>query len=324
MVALDPMPRVGDDQVPDGRLVVVDRRAPVGAVALGRVRLREPRQIVAHRAEVVVDDVEYHAEPGGMCRVDEAHQILGPAVEMRRREPVHSVVAPASRARELVDRHHLDNGDAERGQLRQPLDRRRPRSFRGEGAGVQLVEHRLFDDRAPPRGVGPRKAAEVDDLGRAVRALGLKRRGGVRERVPAVEPQAVARAFLGLRRKSREPALLLGLERYGLAPGGGEDDVHALGRGSPDAEVDPALGRLRADGQATARRQLLHDAVIAQAGPPERWRPGKVRMTGPTGALKGSPGPAGLGAECLVRRGLLGPPRTSPPGPAMVSTDEAK
>src|SRR5262249_15120234 len=54
------------------RAVVVDRLAPRRLIAVGEVVGRELAQVVAFRAEVVVDDVEDHAEAGPVGGVDEA------------------------------------------------------------------------------------------------------------------------------------------------------------------------------------------------------------------------------------------------------------
>ena len=60
-------------------LVVVDRRAPRRLVHLGEV-WAEAAQIVARGAQVVVDDVEAHADAGVVRGVNETGQRLGPAV----------------------------------------------------------------------------------------------------------------------------------------------------------------------------------------------------------------------------------------------------
>src|SRR5690606_4431401 len=107
---------------------------------------------------------------------------------------------------------------------------------------------------AAPAVVGPREGARVDDLGGAVDALGLEPRGGVGERVAAIETVAVARAGAGLGGDAAEVAVAFGLQHHrgGLvAPGGLEDDLDAAPLRRPDAEVDAALrAHMRADGKA--------------------------------------------------------------------------
>ena len=68
---------------------------------------------------MVVDDVENDAHAERMGALDEPPQIVGPAVQARRREQIHAVVPPAEAAFKIGDRHHLDHGDAGMCKLRQ-------------------------------------------------------------------------------------------------------------------------------------------------------------------------------------------------------------
>ena len=65
--------------------------------------------------------------------VDEGAQVVRRAIEPRRRIGNDAVVAPAEGAAEFVDRHHLDERDAERLQRVEAIGRRRP------GAGFVKV-----------------------------------------------------------------------------------------------------------------------------------------------------------------------------------------
>ena len=118
--------------------VEVDRRAPVGLVPLGEVR-PELGQVVACRAEVVVDDVHDHAEAIRVCRVDQPLQPIGPAVGVMRGEQVHPVIAPAARAGELGDRQQLDRVHAEADQVAEVPDRPVERPLGRERADVALI-----------------------------------------------------------------------------------------------------------------------------------------------------------------------------------------
>ena len=80
---------------------------------------------------MIVDDVEDDADPERVGAIDEAAQIVGLAVKPRRREQRHAVVTPAEAAGEIRDRHHLDDGDAELGEERQFVARRRATCLRG-------------------------------------------------------------------------------------------------------------------------------------------------------------------------------------------------
>ena len=69
---------------------------------------------------MVVDDVLDHAEPGGVAAVDEALVARGPAVPLVDGVPQDAVVAPVVGAVEGVDRHHLDEVDADVAQVAEP------------------------------------------------------------------------------------------------------------------------------------------------------------------------------------------------------------
>ena len=62
-----------------------------------------------------------------MGPVHEAAEVVGRAVEPGRGEQVDAVVAPAEAAGEVGDRHDLEHGDPERGQLGQLAPPRPPR-----------------------------------------------------------------------------------------------------------------------------------------------------------------------------------------------------
>jgi hypothetical protein len=68
----DPMDGVGDAELTDAVValaVEVDGLSPVRFVSVAEVRLGEPRQVIAVRAQVVVDDVQHHAEAQGVRAV---------------------------------------------------------------------------------------------------------------------------------------------------------------------------------------------------------------------------------------------------------------
>ena len=181
-------------------VVVVDRLAPGRLVALGEVRAEGLERLRARRADVVVDDVEDHAEPGARARRRRAARArAGRRRPSARRADVDAVVAPAAVAGELGDRHQLDRGDAQLGQRRQVRDRR-PSNVPsgGERADVQLVDDELVAARA-------REAAVAD-----ANARGSTTREGPRSpsRLPArarVGQRAAVEHVAGSRRR-RAPA----------------------------------------------------------------------------------------------------------------------
>ena len=72
----------------------------------------EDAEVVARRAQVVVDDVEAHADAGAVGGVDEAHQGLGAPVCLVNGPQAHPVVAPSGSAGEGGQGHELDDVDA--------------------------------------------------------------------------------------------------------------------------------------------------------------------------------------------------------------------
>src|ERR1051326_7564237 len=184
--------------------IVVDRLAPIGRVLFREVRFRELREIAAVGAEVVVDDVEEHAEAESVRGVDEGAEIVGRAVEPRRRPEVDAVVAPTEAAGEVVDGHDFEQRHAGVFQQRQFLDGRAECALSSERADVHFVDDGIayVDTLVPPR------IRRIDDHRRPMRPLGLKARCGVGKGVAAetkfVE-RAGARSRALRRRRRRRP-----------------------------------------------------------------------------------------------------------------------
>ena len=119
-VVAHPQLRVLERPLANALLRVVERVAPRRlAEPLGEVRPERAQRLVAG-ADVVVDDVEDHAEPLSMRGVDELRQPRRPAVGLQRREGVEPVVAPAALTGERGDRHQLDRGHAELAEASKP------------------------------------------------------------------------------------------------------------------------------------------------------------------------------------------------------------
>ena len=78
-------------------------------MALGNIIGGELAEIIARRAEMVVNDVENHAQAMLMRRIDEAAKIVGRAIQPRRREQIDAVVTPAEAALKLGDRHDFEH-----------------------------------------------------------------------------------------------------------------------------------------------------------------------------------------------------------------------
>ncbi len=194
VVVVHPHHRVVDDVAPDlvGVLPVEVGRCAPGVESAGVQVRGELGQVVAARAEVVVDDVLDHRQAAGVAGVDEALIRRRSSVLGVHREPQHPVVAPVVRTVERVHRHQLDEVDAEFGQVVEPADGGVQRALGGEGADVHLVDHAAGQLPTGPGVIGPREARRVVGPGQPVNAVRLPARPGIRPRlVVIVEQEAV-------------------------------------------------------------------------------------------------------------------------------------
>lgn len=124
-----------------------------------------------------------------MGLVYERPQHVGRSVLVGQRERQHAVITPAEAARKRRQRHQLERGDAEIGEVAQVGNGGLEGTRLGERADVHLVED---VPRDPGRGEGrslPLEAVRVDHLRVRLGALGLASRGriGVALRASACE-----------------------------------------------------------------------------------------------------------------------------------------
>ena len=115
VVVAQPVTRVVEQEPADRSAVgsvEVDGVTPWRLMSVGRVRT-EPVQVVTARSEVVVHDIEQHADPSRVRRIDETLEPVRSAIGLVHRVEQHTVVSPASCAIEGVDRHELDQIDTE-------------------------------------------------------------------------------------------------------------------------------------------------------------------------------------------------------------------
>ena len=205
VVVVEPHPDVVEDEPAHLRralAVEVDQVAP--RVAAGLEVRPELRQVVPRRPQVVVDDVLDDAEAGLVAAVHEPLVAGRAAVRLVDRVPQHAVVAPVVHAAHRVDRHQLDEVDAERAQVVEAPERRVERAFGSEGADVELVDHRAAQ-------LPTRPALVVPVVGRGVessRALVDARRLTPRPRIGSGRVRVVDQvAVVGLLARCRGQGL---------------------------------------------------------------------------------------------------------------------
>ncbi len=154
----------------------------------------EAVEVGARGAEVVVDDVEHHAEAPRVAGVDEPLERVRAAVVLGDRVPAHPVVAPVARAVDGVEREHLDEVDAQLGHVVEARDGGVEGARVGERADVQLVEHAARHLLPGPGAVGPEEGLLVVQLRGPVHPVGLAAgaRVGQRRRVVVEQVGVVA------------------------------------------------------------------------------------------------------------------------------------
>ena len=125
-------------------------------------------QIQITRAEVVVDDVQNHADPGLMGRLDEAFETGRTAVVGFHGENAGGVVSPGQVTGELGQRHHFDDVDAQLLQVAKLLSRLGelvglPILLVVKRAQVHFIDHEFVDGRKMEVIACPVKVGRVDD-----------------------------------------------------------------------------------------------------------------------------------------------------------------
>ena len=204
-------------------------------MAVGHVR-PEGRDRLGARPEMVVDDVEDHAQALAMRRLDQPREPVRPAVGGMRRVRVEAVVAPPALPGEGRDRHQLDRRDAQLAQLGQEGHDSVERPLRRERSDVELVDRRA--PRARGRAgrpeaarrlvTGPRSpgagSASTDRAAPGPRRgrTGSRRPGspeGRRRRPRSPRPRARDSRRRCGRRRSAHSATRRGTGRFRPAPG---------------------------------------------------------------------------------------------------------
>ena len=141
MIFRAPKEGVVDEEAPHliaVRAVEVEGRPPGGVVALGEIRA-VVGQVVAFRAQVVVNHVQDHGQAPLMAGVYQPFEAVRAAVTVLHRERINPVVAPVAPSRKLGHGHEFQGRDAEVFQFVQVGDDRVKGPFRGKSPHVQFI-----------------------------------------------------------------------------------------------------------------------------------------------------------------------------------------
>src|SRR5262245_23652403 len=118
------------------RSVIINCVAPVRCIPVGEVVVAKGAEIIPLGTEVVVDNVENHAQAEPMGRVDEPAEGVGVAVVVRRRVPINSVIAPIPPSGKFCYRQHFQESDADTPKFLQLLDSGVKGAFLSKGTDV--------------------------------------------------------------------------------------------------------------------------------------------------------------------------------------------
>ena len=119
-----PVERARQQEIRDlAAAVIVDQRVPVAVQALPRVGVLvergavEPPEPVRVGREMARHPIEQQPEPGAVAGIDKGAEIVGRAKPRGRREQRDRLVSPGAVERVFGDRHHLDMGEPEIGDI---------------------------------------------------------------------------------------------------------------------------------------------------------------------------------------------------------------
>ncbi len=207
-ILLQPHQRVVDEEALHMRLFEVDGLTPRRAAPAVEEALGILRQMVALWPEMVVDHVKQHRQAGGMRRIYEALECIGPAIGLCRGVGKRTVIAPVAAAWKLRHRHQLNGGDA-RGRQHRQL--RRQRGKPAGGFDVHLVDHHVRPGHAAPVLRLPGMGILGQHGAGAFNALGLPARSGIGHLAAIRQTKTVA---IALHRRRADPMQAIGLPKH--------------------------------------------------------------------------------------------------------------
>jgi len=202
-------------------------------------------QIVAVRAEVVVDHVKQYHQAAFVSSRDKALEVFRTTVGGIRREGQNAVITPVAPSREIGNRHEFQGGYAKFREIVQPFDGARKTACRGETADVEFIDHRFLPGAALPSIFGPLEGGRVNHFGRTMYVIGIKARDRVGNQQPVGQPELVTAAGASRRQRQLEPARTR--RHHGHFARLVEAQGHRIDARSPQAKTDAtALDRFGA------------------------------------------------------------------------------
>jgi hypothetical protein len=162
-------------------------------------------------------------------------EVIRRTVGIEWREEIDTIVAPVAVPGALGHRHELDGGNAKCFQLLKLTNQRGECAFRSHGADVKFVDHQALAIEPTPFAVAPVEGVGIDNLGRAMNAIGLGAGVWIRSRVAAIEAVGVACASPDAWHQECERAVAIGCHRQVAVSEGEFDPVGVWG---PDGEAN--------------------------------------------------------------------------------------
>src|SRR5688572_27546661 len=89
--------------------IKVNSLSPFSRILCCKIIAGESSNVIAIRAEMIVNNIQNHSYPKRMSIVDEMAQIIGLTIEVVRGKEVDTVITPTKLTRKLRDWHHFND-----------------------------------------------------------------------------------------------------------------------------------------------------------------------------------------------------------------------
>src|SRR5207248_717936 len=127
-----------------------------------------------------------------MCPIDEGAELVRCSVKICRCKQCRSVITPTELAWKFSDGHDFEKSDSIVHEGRQHFTRSAPCPFTGQCADVRFINDLLFEVNTFPGVILPAIKKRIDDLGRAMRTIGLEAGSRVgNEVITTIKPKAI-------------------------------------------------------------------------------------------------------------------------------------